>query len=152
MCTLNVDGKSFDVRAYLAGGAIRPCRVYERGQPRRRGGRVTTRDASGFHVGVSNAAWDALGDQCRDAFEFLRRHEADLRRLAEEHEVEAVLDFPAEASPEQRHVVIWSQEFPPELLRAAGDLGIGLGITLYFATRDASKEPSAEAGAADGGE
>jgi hypothetical protein len=44
-----------------------------------------------------------------------------------------VLDFPAEADPSTRRVIIFDVTVPVELARASAEVGLAVEITLYFA-------------------
>ena len=139
MCTLRVTGESFDARGFLAVSSLDPAVVWERGKPHPvRRSKASLCQTSGFNVGVSNAGWDALAQQCAEAVAFLHRHEPELRRLEQLGTAKAELDFPVWARPEERNVIIWSEQFPPELLRAAGSLGIAVRVTLYFGSAEAT--------------
>lgn len=145
MCVLRVKGDPFDVQGFLASSTFRPWRVYERGRPLF-AHRPELCEHTGFSVSVSGAAWTDLPRQCKDAQAFLRRHDADLRRLKELPGVTAELDFPTEADPEDRHITIWGGSFPSRLLWHAGSLGVSLTVTLYFATGPRPDRGRAEPG------
>ena len=69
-------------------------------------------------------------DQIRDAIKFLERHKRQLRRLSRLPGVETLtLDF----GVARRDVPAQFDYFPPNLLLAAGKLGIGLELSWYHA-------------------
>ena len=142
MCTLKVTGESFDARGFLAASNLHPAVVWERGKPHpvRRSNAMTC-VTSGFNVGVSNAGWDALAQQCAEAVAFLHRHEPELRRLEQLGTAKAELDFPVWARPEERNVIIWSEQFPPELLRAVSRGSVGHRATVGGGTARATHRP-----------
>lgn len=87
---------------------------------------------SGFSVAVSDAAWSYLGAQVADARRFLERHAGELRILSEANTVEDMrLDFPIELRVGRDDVVAQFDYLPPELLEAAGNLGIGIELSTY---------------------
>jgi len=83
---------------------------------------------SAVHVDVSDAEFSDLAKQIEDAVAFLEVHAAALRSATAFPGVEqATLDFAVES----REVAIDSKYLPPDLLRRAGQLGIGVEISLY---------------------
>ncbi len=87
---------------------------------------------SGFNVSISEAGWDDLAGQVVDAQAFLARYRGELQRLRTYPGVDGVeLDFPLELRIGSEDVVVQSDRFPPELLLAAGELGIAIAFTIY---------------------
>lgn len=83
-------------------------------------------------VDVSDGEWDNLAAQVVDARAFLARFGGELRRLRAYPGVEGVeLDFPLELRIGSDDVVVQSDTFPPELLVAAGALGIAISFSIY---------------------
>lgn len=133
MCVLRVSGAQLDVDACLAAVGLEPLRVYRAGEPRR----ATRPDGprnqqSGFNVEVSAAEMNDLDGQIRDACNFLRAHQAALSTVSGWPGVEDLrLDFAIELRIGQAEVVAQFDYFPPELVRLAGALGLGLEMSLY---------------------
>jgi len=105
--------------------------VYVRGEPRHptkpNGKKSVT---SGVNIEVSGADFTNLKRQIRDAVSFLTRHRLALRRLGRIAGVERLtLDF----GVADRDVAAQFDYFPPELITAAGSLGIGIEISRYHA-------------------
>jgi hypothetical protein len=92
---------------------------------------------SGFNVGVSDAAWADLPGQISDACTFLEKHADELRALALLDAIEDVrLDFPTELRIGTNDVVAQFDYFPPALLKAAGNLGVGVELSIYPHSED----------------
>jgi hypothetical protein len=128
-CVLRVSGKTFASRSYAARTTLPVIRAYARGEARE-AGPVTGRkhSASGVDVEVSRADAANLTRQIRDAIAFLERHRRALSRLRRTSGVEEItLDFGIAA----RDAAAQFDYFPPELLLAAGRLGIGLEVSRY---------------------
>ena len=130
-CVLRVAGGAFDVDAFLRDTAFEPVAVYRKGESR---GRLRSRGpstTSGCNVLVSEG--DDLAQQCQDAVAFLRVHGDALRRARRDTTIEFfVLDF----STSFRDVAVQSEQFSPELVTAAGMLGLGIELSLYPRSSD----------------
>ena len=90
--------------------------------------KARVRKNSGFSVVASEADFDNIKKQIKDAIAFLQRNAEELKRLKNYPEVEEpVLDF----GIEDRDVAVQCDYFPAQLLFLAGNLGIGLEISRY---------------------
>jgi hypothetical protein len=124
-CVLRVSGDQFHPGDYLAGSALAPCNVFVKGERR---GRDSFWDSSGFTVVVSDASANDLRRQIFDAVEFLRVHRKELVGLATCVGVEDVrLDF----GIARKNGFLQSSELPVELITIAGELRIGIEISIY---------------------
>jgi hypothetical protein len=131
MCVLRAGGKHFDVDGFLERSKLRPCEVHHKGEPKlpRTNPEKHKWPDSGFNVSVSDAPWEDLGRQLRDAARFLGRNKTEMKRLRKYKGVEFLqLDFPTRHD-EKRHLQIYF--FPNEFIALAGQLGIGLVISEY---------------------
>jgi hypothetical protein len=129
-CVFHANGRDFAVTDFLADSPLEPYDVHHRGEPRFR--RDMQWEKSGFKVNVSNEDW-RLDKQCADATAFLRNFEVALQRLKAFSGVEDCrLDF----AYQRRPVMVQSDYLPPELLRLAGSLGIGIELSLYPSAQD----------------
>ena len=126
-CVLRAAGPDFQVDEFLKASTFTTCEVYSKGEARGRHGRL--HEKSGLAVVVSEASADDLPKQIADATEFLERHREEIVRLQSHLGVgeEARLDFG-----------IWQRGefgqycyFPPKLLQLAGDLGVGIELSVY---------------------
>lgn len=131
MCTvLRAYGRDFDVDAFLAGCSLQPCSVRRRGEPRcpksDPDGRVN--EKSGINIGVSDADCNEFPRQVEETIAFLRNNAAEIRRLVTWPNVgEVSLDF----GIERRDVYVQCDYLPAELIRRAGELGLGIELSYY---------------------
>jgi hypothetical protein len=87
---------------------------------------------AGFKTNVSGKDWNDMPGQVSDAIRFLRRHRKALKRLQSGFRVlHATLDFPYFLRIGKNDVVIQSDFLPAALISLAGELGIGIEMTLY---------------------
>jgi hypothetical protein len=127
---LRASGRHFDVDAFVAGCDWPIEKVFRRGEPvlkSRPDGR--THDEAGINVVVSEAGFDDLAAQVRDAVAFLTASGAEVRRLVETPGVTGVtLDFGV-----ARHdLAVQTARLPAELVRLAGACGIALEVSHYL--------------------
>jgi hypothetical protein len=124
-CVLRAFGSSFEPDAFLKGSALSPSKVWRKGEPRVRPGEV--RRSSGVNIAVSDADMADLRQQARDAIAFLQKNKGELARLVSFPGVEGVgLDF---GIAWKQDVVTQTDSLPPELVRLAGELGLGVEIS-----------------------
>ena len=131
-CVLRVSGKHFDARAYARRSRLPIASVHVRGEPRlpRTRPKGEKYDSSGVTIDVSGAGVENLKRQIRDAIKFLAEQRSLLRGLRRVAGVETLtLDF----GVADRAVAAQFDYFPPELIAAAGSLGIGFEISRYHA-------------------
>ena len=126
-CVLRASGAKFLPAEFLARSSFRPCNVFHAGAPR---GGASVWTTSGFTVEVSAASGEELDTQIEDALAFLHRHSDELNRLANMNELEDLrLDF----GVSRKNGFLQSSYLPPELVRLAGKLNIGIEISIYGA-------------------
>lgn len=73
-----------------------------------------------------------LSRQAGDAIFFLRRHQTEFGRLAK---FPGLTDRRLDFGYDRRDVIIQCDYLPPELLTLAGELGIGIELSLYPPSR-----------------
>jgi hypothetical protein len=127
---LRASGRDFDVDAFLGTSALKPCRVYHRGDPRfphsPPGGKQF--EKSGMHVAASATQFVHLPKQVAEATAFLLAGSDEIRRLVAFPGVEGVtLDF----GIERRDVAVQCDVLPAELIRVAGSLGLSIELSQY---------------------
>jgi hypothetical protein len=129
---LHVTGPDFDPGPLLAGLGLEPFAVFRRGDPCFPESRSDRRHTvGGFKCDVS-AADGVIADEVRDAIDFLTRHHGDLEAVSRHPAVEDIcLDFGHYLRIDGRRVAVQCDILPPELLRLAGELGIGIMLSLY---------------------
>jgi hypothetical protein len=141
---LHVSGEAFDPEGVLPSLSLRPYRVWRRGEPVAaagpRAGRVF--ESGGFCCEVS-AADGLLADEAADALEFLAEHRSALTSLRDHPAVEDVrIDFGHYQRIDGERVVVQCDYFGPQLLRLAGELGVGFELSLYPTSTPKDAEPS----------
>ena len=127
---LRAYGADFDVDTFLAGCTLSVCAVMRRGEPVFPTSQSVLRrhERSGIHVIASCAEFSDFSRQVDEAMQFLRVEADPLRRLCTFPGVEDItLDFGAE----WRDVVVQCDHLPPELVRQAGLLGLGIELSHY---------------------
>jgi hypothetical protein len=127
---LRASGDGFDVDAFLVDCALPVCAVWRRGEPvfpeTQPDGRRHER--SGVHVEVSDADIGEFSLQAEEAADFIQAEFEHVRRLCGWPGVESVtLDF----GIERRDVAVQRDMLPPELVRLAGLLGLGIAMSQY---------------------
>jgi len=82
---------------------------------------------SGIGALVSNADFERLDLQIKDAIKYLKKNEINLKKLSELRFKKIQIDFGIEKRD------VWAQFdfFPPLLLKLAGNLNIGIEISQY---------------------
>ncbi len=93
-------------------------------------------ESGSAHFLVSEAGFDDVTTQIRDAVQFLRANRAQLMR-AMGSDASGVLDF----AVERRDLAVQCDVFPSDLVRGAGHLGLALEFSHY----PQAEAPSAEA-------
>ncbi len=127
---LRASGKDFDVDALLAVSSLRPTAVWRRGEPRAPKSNPSgpVRTTTGLNIPTSNAGFHELQRQISETIEFLQVEAAQIRQLVAWPGVEgAVLDF----GIERRDVYVQCDYLPADLIRLAGELGLGIELSQY---------------------
>jgi hypothetical protein len=126
-CVLRIGGKELDVDALVENLTLPAYRVDRKGEPRRLRRRGVF-DESTIHVDVSAADFADLPTQVADAISFLTANVDAVRTAVRFPGVRhATLDFTVES----KDVAIDSSYLPPALLRCAGELGVGIELSVY---------------------
>ena len=134
MCVLRVYGKQFDPKKFLEHSGLPAYESWREGEPRLQGSKRwgPTHDSAGFKVDVSRKEWTDLAGQIEDALEFLGKFRHDLRALVATPGVEHVwLDFPFAFPASETAPLLQSVMLPPTLLAIAGELGVGIEVSIY---------------------
>lgn len=150
MCILRVTATRATLRDFLASASIPYYDSWDVGSiPKWGRDKGKPSSDSGFKSDVSSKDWNDLPGQIDDAIEFLRRHHSDLRRLRDERGIDDVrLDFPYHLRIGINNVVVQFDYLPPALITLAGQLGIGIELSLWppgapNEERSAGAEPGA---------
>ncbi|MFT5292608.1 MAG: hypothetical protein ACI82F_004699 [Planctomycetota bacterium] len=133
MCTLRIYTPDIDADALTELCPLKPSSVFRKGEPRNRSNaKRGIHTASGICVPVSDAEWTDLPGQVVDAIQFLTQHESWLKQAGGLSGLSwFVLDFPIKLRIGENEIVAQTDSFPPEFLRLAGNLGLGLELTTY---------------------
>lgn len=141
---LHVTGDGFDPDDVLPSLSLRPYRVWRRGEPLAATGPRSARvyESGGFCCDVSEAG-GILADQAADALKFLDEHRAALASLRDHPAVDDLrIDFGHYQRIDGERVVVQCDYLGPELLRLAGELGVGFELSLYPARATQEAEQS----------
>ena len=131
---LRVLGDAFDPDEFLATARLPVCSKFRKGEQASSRGRLY--ETSGFNC-VASRDTEELHEQVPDAIAFLTTHADDLRTLADINGIESkFLDFGYACRLGSNGVALQGDYLPPELLRLAGSLGIGIALSLYPASSD----------------
>lgn len=128
-CVLRLEGAQFNVKGFLAKSGINAYDVWNSGDQDRLGRR---RAMPGCKIAVSEADFNDLSGQIRDAITFLRTNLSALQELSAfglGTEDQPCLDFAIET----RMLDVGSQvdTFPSELLKLAGAIGLDIMLSQY---------------------
>jgi hypothetical protein len=129
-CFLRVSGKQFAARSYARRTTLPVVGFYVKGEPPRTKPNGKKHATSRVIIEVSRADFTNLKRQVRDAVKFLTRHRLALRRLKR---ITGVEDFTLDFGVADRDVAAQFDYFPPDLISAAGSLGIGIEVSRYHA-------------------
>jgi hypothetical protein len=143
-CVLRVLGDLFEPERFLANTSLIPYVCFQKGCPAMSGNKPIGGYAhtSGFCCEVS-AADASFEEQTRDAISFLGQHQKDLELLKHIDTLEsAYLDFGYECRLNDTSVCVQGDFLPSELLSLAGNLGIGICLSLYPRLEDAESDKS----------
>ena len=138
-CVLHVSSSDTDLAPFIAKSRLPIYQSHRRGEMPTIGRKKSAHEDFGFKCDVSDREFSDLPGQIADALLFIQRHEAELRELRAEYKIDDLrLDFPhwlriGEATITQ------SDYLPPSLLSIAGDLGIGIELSLYTRSEDEPK-------------
>ena len=124
-CVLRASGDEFEPQDFLASSSFKVCNVFRKGDSR---GKASIWNTSGFTVEVSAASGSELAKQIQDALEFLRINRDEVVRLTDCARLEDIrLDF----GVSRKNGFLQCNYLPPELLKLAGALKIGIEISIY---------------------
>ena len=124
-CVFRASGDEFVPQEFLSRSSFSACNVFLRGEAR---GSSSVWQTSGFTVEVSAASGEEFGEQIQDAFEFLNRFRDELSRLAD---MSGVTNLRLDFGVSRKSGFLQSSYLPPELLKVAGGLKIGIEISIY---------------------
>jgi hypothetical protein len=132
-CILTIGGENLNVEDFIQKTGLQPYKNFFKGEPRLRTKPEGKKHPfSGLSIEASGAGFSQLDKQIENTIEFLRSNKEKLRYISVTKEVDfATLDFGIELRIDFERVVYQFEHFPSELLKLAGELEIGLDISLY---------------------
>lgn len=135
MCVLHVSSKTDSFGDFLKEASLPFYRSWEKGEACALGKRAP-HDDYGFSCAVSEKAWTDLAGQIEDAHAFLREHSDSLERLLTGHVLSDIrLDFPYSCRLDEE-TFMQCDYLPPEFLKLAGELGIGIELSHYHPSEE----------------
>lgn len=142
MCVLHVESKSTSFTVFLEKSELEAYRAHCKGDQRDFGKRLPYEDY-GFSSIVSEKEWDDFEGQINDALAYLKKHYSDLKRLIQTHTIDDIrFDLPYWSRLESG-VIVQCDFLPPEFLKLAGELGIGIELSLYPRAEENSEQSDA---------
>jgi hypothetical protein len=132
-CVLAIIGKNFDVDAFIKRSSIQGYRKGYRGEPvfksKPEGNRL---DYSRLSVQPSKADFNNLKKQIADSIRYLKKHKHKLSLIRKTKGIDfAILDFGINLRIDKKEILLQSDRFPNELLKLAGELGLGIELSIY---------------------
>jgi hypothetical protein len=125
-CVLRATGDNFQIKKFMESSPLVPWNVFCKGE-RKSSSRVW--ETSGITIVVSDSYGSDLASQIRCVIEFLRDNRAELVRLRKFDGVEEMqLDFGVTG----HNGFLQSNLFPAELIAIAGDLQMGIELSIYW--------------------
>ncbi len=122
-CIFRINGNELILEDLLS-LLSKPEKLFRKGEEK--GKKVIQKNSANYLV--SEADFDQFQNQKQDAIKYLQKNNKTLREVMALSGVEsACLDFAVEESESFTQ----SKYFEPELLKLAGNLGIGIEITMY---------------------
>src|SRR5205085_10962622 len=125
MSVLRASGDFFIPQSFLRDSIFQPCNVFLKGERR---SESSVWDTSGITVPISEAELDDFEKQANDCVEFLRTNRDELFRLKA---FEGIDDLRLDFGVARRKVFAQFQRFPSQLVELAGELGMGIDLSIY---------------------
>ena len=132
-CNLTIIGENLDIDALIFESKLRGYSKHYKGQPRFKskpdGIKLTHSQVS---TQTSKADFNDLDKQIEDTIKYLKRNIDKLNIIHQTKEIDlAVLDFGINLRIDKKKVLLQSDRFPNELLKLAGDIGLGIELSIY---------------------
>lgn len=127
-CYLRFCGDELNVKEIIKTLNISPSKIWEKGLPRFKRNPNKLNRNSGFNILVSDAEFNEFEKQKKEAIDYLRKHQELLSKIMSYEGVDGGdLDF----GIEWRDVVIQCDNFPANLIKLAGQIGLGVELSQY---------------------
>ena len=125
MSVLRASGDRFDPNRFLEQSTLKPCNVFMKGERR---SETSVWNSSGITVPTIDAEIENLPKQIQDSIDFLKLHRDELKHLKQ---FEGIDDMRIDFGVERKTVFAQSHFLPADLVTLAGEIGIGLEISVY---------------------
>ena len=140
-CVLRIDGKDFKVDDFLKSTALKPYKIYRKGEKIAIGKRKLE-EGNGCSFDLSKADFNDFEQQRKDAVGFLKTHFDKLNTVfafgLSKNEIPTI-DFGT--TTRMHEVEIQCDYLEPQLLKLAGSLNFGIIISQYHpSTEDLESE------------
>ena len=127
-CYLRIYGDQLNPKELVHSLKIPVSKIWIKGAPRFKSNPQKVNSNSGLNIQISDAEWHEFEKQKIEAIHYLAQHLEILSEVVSYSGVEgAYLDF----GIEWRDVPVQSDSFPPELVKLAGRIGLGLELSQY---------------------
>lgn len=132
-CNLVVTGEDLDIDSLLSKAKLRGFSRHYKGEAMFKSkpqGKKLTRSTAAMQT--SKAGFEELEKQIKETIRYLSRHKEQLGLIKETKGVDfAFLDFGINLRIDKRKVLMQCEFFPNELLQIAGELGLGVNLSIY---------------------
>lgn len=140
-CVIRVLGDELIPERLLATTTLTPSSVFRKGQ--QRSGRRRPATTGGFTCVVGIGGFE---EQVRLASDFISQHSADLRRISATTTVESFfVDFAYDCRLDDESVVVQRDFLPADFIGLAGEVGIGVCLSLCKSVCDDTRQREADA-------
>jgi hypothetical protein len=136
MCVLHIKSNTDSFKKFIKQSNLPIYSSHEKGGERFKGKRPPHNDY-GFSCDVSTKEWNDFPGQVEDSIKFLKNHILELKQLIESYSIDDIrLDFPVECRLVRNELFTQCDYLPPELIKLAGQVGIGIEISQYWPSED----------------
>jgi hypothetical protein len=132
---IRISGEALDIETLLLHRSLAPYRTWRKGDERTIKAKIHS--DSGVSFVASDADFDEFERQLTDATEFLETHASEVASMAATPGVKlATLDFGVSLYEDS---VAQFCSFPPKFVQLAASAGLGLEVSIYACSKDASE-------------
>jgi hypothetical protein len=128
-CILRISGKKLNVDKFDIGWKIKPSAIQRKGDLTFKKKKI---ESSQMVFDVSNADYNDLNGQIKDAIKFLKKNGKFLESVSTNKTVETFeLDFSFNSRIDRKTVEVQHDYFSSELIKLAGNLNISIWLTQW---------------------
>jgi len=115
-------------------------RLHEKGEQPEIGNEESTYEDYGFCCDVSDRDWCDVEGQIIDMISFLEVYSYILEKLKQTHDIDDWrFDLPYECTLNKKDFSQFNY-LPPQLIKLAGELGIGIELSMYWPSQEDAQE------------